>query len=180
MKNLFKSRTLNYPLSVQATLIGLFSAITIALTFIIQIPVPATSGYINIGDAAVMLSGLLFGPIIGSVAGGLGSALADIISGYAFYSPWTFIIKGVEGFLTGIISRRDRFTYLDLIACFIIAGPWMVTGYFIIESLFFSIAAAVVELPLNVIQFIVSGLIAVPVSIAARKVTLQLNSIKDR
>ncbi len=180
MKNFFKSRTPAYPLSVQAALTGLFSALTIALTIIIQIPVPATSGYINIGDAAVMLSGLLFGPVVGGVAGGLGSALADIISGYAFYSPWTFIIKGLEGFLAGLISRRDRFTYLDLIACFIVAGPWMITGYFMVESLLFSIAAAAVELPLNVVQFTVGGLIAIPVSIGARKVTGQLNTIKDR
>ncbi|WEU41118.1 MAG: ECF transporter S component [Candidatus Odinarchaeum yellowstonii] len=180
MKNFLKSRTPNYPLSLQATVIGLFSALTIALTIIIQIPVPATGGYINIGDAAVMLSGLLFGPIVGGVAGGLGSALADIITGYAFYSPWTLIIKGVEGFLAGLISRRDRFSYLDLIACFIIAGPWMITGYFMVESLLFSVAAAIVELPLNVLQFTIGGLIATPVSIAARKVSQQLNTVKDR
>jgi len=175
-----KARFPNYPVSVQAALIGLFAALTIVLTIIIQIPVPATSGYINIGDAAVMLSGLLFGPAIGGIAGGLGSALADIITGYAFYAPWTLIIKGFEGFLAGFISRRDRFTYFDIIACFLVAGPWMIAGYFMIETLLFSSAAAMVELPLNTIQFSVGGVIALPVSIAARKIALPLNEFKGR
>ena len=63
--------------SLIISLIGIFAAFTRALTFIVPITIPATQGYINLGDIGVMISGLLFGPIIGGIAGGIGSALAD-------------------------------------------------------------------------------------------------------
>lgn len=54
-------------------------------------------GYVNIGDTVVLLSGVLFGPLTGLAAGGLGSALADLLLGYGFWAPWTLLIKGLEG-----------------------------------------------------------------------------------
>lgn len=174
------SRSPPYPKSVQVTVTGLFAGLIAVLTILIQVPVPATSGFINIGDAGVMLAGLLFGPIIGGVSGGLGSALADVISGYGFYAPWTLLIKGIEGLLVGLVSRRSAFSYLDVVACFIIAGPWMVCGYFMAQSLLFGTAAALVELPLNIVQFSVGGALALPVSIMSRRVLPQINLVKDK
>jgi uncharacterized membrane protein len=85
------------------------SSISIALvavaTLAIQVYIPATRGYFNIGEVMVYTIALLFGPRIGCIAGGLGSALADIISGYSFYAPVTLIAKGLEGYLVGRISR---------------------------------------------------------------------------
>ncbi|MHA1836238.1 MAG: ECF transporter S component, partial [Candidatus Odinarchaeia archaeon] len=176
LTEIYKSRVPNYPNTVQITLIALFAAITAVFTIIIQIPVPATSGYINIGDVGVMLSGLLFGPIIGGLAGGIGSFLADVILGYAFFAPWTLIIKGLEGFLAGLISKREN-TYLDFLACFVFAGPWMVLGYFSVESAFFGgVYAALVEVPGNVIQFVVGGGVSIPLSIILRKYVSQIIS----
>ena len=57
--------------SLSIAIIGVFAALSCVLTMIISIPIPATQGYINIGDAAVMITGLLFGPLIGGIAGGV-------------------------------------------------------------------------------------------------------------
>jgi len=82
-----------------------FTAITFVFTTIITISTPATHGFINIGETGVYLAALIGGPIVGAIAGGLGSALADLALGYAIYAPGTLIIKSVEGFLAGYLSR---------------------------------------------------------------------------
>jgi uncharacterized membrane protein len=67
---------------VKLSLAAVFAALVTVSTVIIHIPVSATSGYINIGDAVIFISALLFGPIVGGFAGGAGSAVADILLGY--------------------------------------------------------------------------------------------------
>ncbi|MCK4481520.1 MAG: ECF transporter S component, partial [Candidatus Lokiarchaeota archaeon] len=93
--NQFKGYLFNV---LSISIIAIFSALVCILTMIISIPIPATQGFINIGDSGVMISGLLFGPIIGGFSGGIGSALADIFLGYTIYAPGTLVIKGLEGF----------------------------------------------------------------------------------
>ena len=87
------------------SLIAIFAALTCVMTMTIEIPVLATGGYINIGDFIVMFTGLMFGPIIGGLAGGIGSCLADIFLGWPLYALPTLIIKGLEGFVVGIIAN---------------------------------------------------------------------------
>ena len=76
------------------TLTGVFVALTAVATLIIRIPT-ITKGYINLGDTVVNLAGWVLGPFNGAAAAGLGSALADLISGYTVYVPATFIIKAL-------------------------------------------------------------------------------------
>ncbi|RLE82950.1 MAG: hypothetical protein DRJ52_01180 [Thermoprotei archaeon] len=87
-----------------------FTAIGMALVFLgtvaISVYIPETRGYFNIGESMVYTIALLFGPSIGGIAGGLGSALADIALGYYHYAPATFAIKFIEGFLAGYIYRK--------------------------------------------------------------------------
>jgi len=54
----------------------------------------------------VCTTALLFGPIVGGIAGGLGSMLADLILGYAHYAPATLVIKGFEGVVVGFLGGR--------------------------------------------------------------------------
>ena len=50
------------------------------LTYMFIVPIPETHGYFNLGEIGVYLAAILFGPIVGAFAGGVGSALADVIS----------------------------------------------------------------------------------------------------
>ena len=50
------------PFSIAIT--SIFAAFTCVLTFIVPFTIPATQGYINLGDIGVMISGIMFGPII--------------------------------------------------------------------------------------------------------------------
>jgi len=82
------------------------SALTFVATFLIVIPLPWTGGYFNLGDVAVILSGLLFGPTVGGIAGAIGPAMADFVAGYSVFVPATLVAKGLEGVVAGILVRR--------------------------------------------------------------------------
>jgi uncharacterized membrane protein len=94
---------------------------------------------------------------VGAFAGGFGSALADAITGYAHWAPFTLIIKGIEGLVVGYIAyKRKDFTSILLATIF--GGFLMVFGYFMVEYFFYGFGAATVEVPGNMLQA-VSGVI---------------------
>ena len=60
---------------------ALTAALACVATMIIKIPSPL-KGYLNLGDCIVLTAGWLLSPTYGFLAAGLGSALADVFSGY--------------------------------------------------------------------------------------------------
>jgi uncharacterized membrane protein len=88
------------------SIMALFTAVVLIVTMSFSMYVPATRGFFNIGDSMVFLAGLLFGPIIGAFAGGVGSALADLWLGYPYYAPATLLIKGFEGYIVGWLGTK--------------------------------------------------------------------------
>lgn len=146
---------------------AVFAAVVCVATLVIRIPVPATSGYINLGDSMVFVSALLFGARVGGLAGGVGSALADILSGYGIWAPFTLVIKGVEGYVVGHIAKEN--TIQRSIIAVIVGGIILVLGYFIVEVVWFGTPAALAELPGNCFQAISGIIIAVPLATAIKK-----------
>ncbi|MHA2398746.1 MAG: ECF transporter S component [Promethearchaeota archaeon] len=164
--------------SLSISIIGIFTALNFIFTFWLQIPIPATGGYINIGDTVVMFTALLFGPIIGGIAGGLGPTLADILSPYVIYAPATLIIKGIEGFLIGLISnprdREERISFWDILAV-LIGGILIPFGYFIYEAfiLGLGVVTAFVEIPGNFFQFGFAAIASILLILASRKTIIE-------
>ena len=121
-------------------LLAVLTALTTAATIIIAIPFPTSTGFLNFGDALVMLSGLLLGPTGGFFAGGVGSAMGDIALGYLQFAPITFVVKGCEGMIVGLASRQvgmlNRLTKIDM-AGLVTASLVMMLGYFIGEVFLF-------------------------------------------
>ena len=64
---------------------ALFAALACVATMSIRIPTPGTGGYIHPGDAVVILSGIILGPVYGFLAAGIGSCMADLLGGYFIY-----------------------------------------------------------------------------------------------
>lgn len=120
---------------IKLILAALFAALTCVATILIHIPIPATNGYINLGDGVVLLGAFLLGPAYGAAAGGLGSMLADILLGYASYAPGTLVIKATMALCAALVfgALRNR-----LRAATTIAGALgelvMVLGYLAYES----------------------------------------------
>ena len=73
-------------------LTGMLTALVTVATIAIRIPT-ATKGYINLGDTVVNISAWISGGFYGGIAGGIGSLMADILSGCYIYAPATLIIK---------------------------------------------------------------------------------------
>jgi uncharacterized membrane protein len=90
----------------QVAITAIFSALVCVATFAFTIYVPHTRGFFNIGETMVYITALLFGPIVGGIAGGFGSMLADLILGYAHYAPATLVIKAFEGLVVGFLGGR--------------------------------------------------------------------------
>ena len=134
-------------------LTALFAAMTTVATMIIQIPVPATGGYVHPGDSVILLCAWLLGPIPGAVAGALGAGLADALSGYALYVPATAIIKALMGLCAGGLFLRMKNRTVGRMIGGAVAGIVMVLGYFVYEAfiLGFGLGAAA-AIPANLFQ----------------------------
>lgn len=139
--------------------IALMTALITVGTMVIQIPTPYTKGYVNIGDSFIFLSASILGPFAGFISGGVGSALADLLSGYVVWAPWTFVIKGLEGLIAALLWRRKSTKYFIRIAVFILAAIWMVLGYYIGGAVMYGFKAALADVPGNIIQGIGSVII---------------------
>jgi uncharacterized membrane protein len=148
---------------------AVMAALSFVATYAIMIPIPATSGYFNIGDVFVIIAGLVFGPIVGGLAGSIGPALSDMMGGYMFFAPFTFIIKGCEGLVAGYVGGRLATADMKRITlAWALGGACVIAGYFIVEVVFFGFSTAIVEVPVNTLQVIVAGVVGIPVSKALR------------
>ena len=133
-----------------------FMALTCIATMIIQIPSPA-SGYVNLGDCMVLLSAWLLGPWYGACAAGIGSALADLLSGYAAYAPITLLIKCTMAILAGLIIKGKATsslpsTWKKLFSGFV-AEIIMIGGYFLYEAILLgTYLPALSSVPGNIVQ----------------------------
>lgn len=138
----------------QLTLAALFMALTTVATMVIHIPVPATQGFVNVGDSFVLLSGLLFSHYYGALIGGVGSALADLFLGYTIFAPVTLIVKAIEALLASYIDRENT---VSRVIAVIVGVTWMVFGYFVFEVFMFDLPVALSAVIPNSIQGIVSA-----------------------
>ena len=82
---------------------GLMTALITIATMTVKVPIPGAAGYVHLGDAMIFLTILFLGMKYGTVSAVLGSALGDIIGGYAVWAPWTLGIKGLMALVMGLI-----------------------------------------------------------------------------
>lgn len=124
---------------VNLAITALFTALVCVATMVFSIYVPATYGFFNLGESMVFLSAILFGPLVGAFAGGVGSALADLLLGYPHYAGATLLIKACEGAVVGALIRKSpKMTsrhYWNIITLFlgILTGSllgWVGTVYY--------------------------------------------------
>jgi uncharacterized membrane protein len=154
-------------LAVQVALMAVMAGLVTVATFIVRIPNPM-GGYFNFGDVAIFAVSLTFGPLIGGVAGGVGSAIADLI-GFPVFAVPTLIIKGLEGLIAGLIADKKSLVR-DVIAV-VGAGCEMILGYFLVELyvLDWGLGGALAEVPTNVAQIVIGGIIGVPIAYIVRR-----------
>jgi uncharacterized membrane protein len=122
--------------------VGMLSAMcTIATT--IKIPL-GLGAMVHLGSAFLYTTGIIFGGVYAGLAGASGSAFYDLVMGSSPYTVWSFVIKGVAGFIAGCVAKGvwPEATYNKngagnkmlivraFFAC-ILAALWTLGGYFL-------------------------------------------------
>ena len=133
---------------------SLMAALTCVATMIIKIPSPL-EGYLNLGDCVVLVAGWMLSPAYGFLAAGLGSALADLLSGYAIYAPATFVIKGLmalAAFAVYKLLQKRVGKFAARLIGGVTAEVLMIAGYFVFEGFLYGFGPSVVNIPANAVQ----------------------------
>ncbi len=152
------------------TLYGAFTAlITLATTFL---KIPGPTGYYHLGDVVIYTAAAVMGGPFAAAAAAVGSALADIWTGYTTWAPWTFFIKGMAAFVAGAIPRsygkRLRIPAM-------VAGAAIITiGYGAATAVMIDPQAALAEVLGNVLQSAVGVLGAAALVPGVEKATSKM------
>jgi uncharacterized membrane protein len=91
---------------VQIVYIGVMAALVCAVTFF---RFPLLGSKVHFANAMCLLSGMLFGPLYGAVAAGLGSAVYDVFNGYTIIeAAITFVSKGAMAYVCAMIVWKSK------------------------------------------------------------------------
>ena len=150
---------------------ALFAALTCIATLVIQLRVTPTGGYVNLGDCIVLLCAWLLPPSYGMAAAGVGSMMADVVSGYAFYAPATLVIKALMALAGGALFRwcvrRAKNSRAPIAACILSAAAAeaiMAWGYCAYEFWVLGLGhAALLGMVGNTVQALCGGISATAV-----------------
>ena len=136
---------------------ALMTSLVCVATMLIKIPSPM-KGYVNVGDCIVLLCGWMLSPVYAFVSAGLGSALADVFSGYLVYAPATFVIKGLMALVAfafcKILAKKSG-KLLSQIIGGLVAEILMVALYYVFEGFLYGFVPSLVNIPANAVQGVV-------------------------
>ncbi len=145
--------------STQAiTINALAMALVCLSTMFLQFPIPL--GYANLGNCFILIISVFFGPVTGLLAGGIGSAMADLLTGYSQWVLPTLITIGLMGLSVGILAHRTRNFFAFHKLCVKIApvvGIFiMIIGYFIGGSILYgSFYVGATQLPALIAEAVI-------------------------
>ena len=148
---------------------ALMIALIVIGTIVLRIPIPMTQGYVHLGDTMIHLSVMVLGKKYGAAAAGIGSAMGDIIGGFAMWAPWSLLIKFLMAYVTGMIIERSGHNRKLLIPAMTAGGLVMCAGYVAAEGIMYgSWALALTGLPWNIGQFAVGILLSLAINASLR------------
>jgi uncharacterized membrane protein len=172
------------PAADAIALTAVMIAATTVATLVLRVPIPATGGYFNFCDVLVYFTALSFGPWIGLIAGGVGPAIADLLGPYAAYAPITLFAHGLQGFVAALLGRRMG--VVGVVLGWLAGSLVMIGLYYLGGTAFLRVGVVSVEgvdraavtllhspalgeVPANVLQNAIGGLIGIPLYYAVRK-----------
>ena len=134
-------------------LAALLASLTCVATMLIKIP--TFQGYLNLGDGFVLLTAWLLSPVYSFLSAGIGSALADVFSGYFIYAPATFVVKGLmalSAYYSFSFLKKKTTPLAARTASGGLAEILMVTGYYVFEGFLYGFVPSLVNIPPNAMQ----------------------------
>lgn len=146
------------------------TAVAIALTYVftafvnIRLPFAPNGGLIHLGNVPLFIFAILFGKKTGAIAGGIGMGLFDLLSGWTAWAPFTLLIVGCMGYVTGAITEKKK-SYSWIILAMLAALLIKIAGYYIAEGIIYgNWIVPLSSIPGNVIQ-VVTAMIVVMIII---------------
>ncbi len=147
---------------------ALLTALVFVATYFIriQLPIMASGGLVHLGNIMLFAIAIVFGKQKGAIAGAVGMALFDLSSGWAVWAPFTFIIRGVMGYMIGTIAwskgREGNSFRINLFAL-ILSAIWMIAGYYISEVILYgNWIAPMASIPGNITQLVIGIIVGLP------------------
>ncbi len=139
---------------------ALMAALTCVVTMFLPIKIPNTQGgYIHPGDAFVLLSGIILGPLYGGLAAGIGSFMADLFLGAVVYAPATLVIKTLAAIVASYSYRHIRKDSVILSGVFV--GIVVTVGYYLYDCILSrNVIAPLAFIPFNLLQNVMGIVIA--------------------
>lgn len=153
---------------------AMFAALICVSTIIIQIPSPL-GGYINLGDSFIVAASVFLSPLFAFTAGSLGSALADILTGYTIYAPATFIIKGlmaltISFMYKALLKKGGKLSRYAVSLSAVPAEIIMIIGYYLFSALISGgFIAALQTVPGNAVQGLAGIICGSAITFAIKK-----------
>jgi uncharacterized membrane protein len=139
----------------------------------IRLPISVNGGLIHLGNTILFMSAIVFGKNKGAIAGAFGMGLFDILSGWIPWAPFTFVIRGLMGYIVGYIAylnnKNGNSMVYNLIGIFA-ASILMIGGYYVTEVILYgNLTAPITSIPGNVAQLVVGAVVAIPLSAALKR-----------
>ncbi len=158
---------------------AILAALVIVSIFFIKIPMIG-QGYVHIADSFILI-GALLGPFYGFLVGGVGALMADLLSGYAVYAPWSLLVHGLQAVLMALlIGKIADLTWIKFfIGGLVISFLTVVLGYALVEYLLSGgqMALALATIPINFLQILVGTAVGTALYIPVKKL-FALNKTK--
>lgn len=175
-----KTTTASYPkirtfdLILTGMLIALVFVATLTLN--IRLPIAANGGLVHLGTGMLFIVSIMFGPKKGAIAGALGMGLFDLVSGWALWAPFTFVARGLQGYIVGKIAwsigRNGNSMPINLLAA-ISSVPVMLAVYYLCERVLFgNWIIPMASIPGNLVQNVVGILIALPICVLLKRISV--------
>ncbi|MBQ8604278.1 MAG: ECF transporter S component [Oscillospiraceae bacterium] len=153
------------------TTIALMAALVFVATNIkIDIPTPLGKTMVHMGNIICVLSGMLFGPVHGGLAAGIGSAIFDLTDPVFAPEFWiTFIMKFCMGYIAGKIAHSGKKSGAKIIIAalcgifsyrIIYVAKEVILHYFILKSPWETVLAVLVSTNLISILSMIWNVIA--------------------
>ncbi len=151
--------------TLNIVLTGVMAAFIYIATYInIRLPISFTDGgLIHLGGAVIVIATFLLMPVEAGLAGAIGMGLFDLLSPYAVWAPFTFVIRLVQGIVVSKILLKGGIskTVFAMIA-FTIIG---MVGYYMAEAFIYgNWIAPMASMPGEFISDMVAVVIGVPVA----------------
>ncbi len=149
------------------TLAAIFASLTCVAT--IYLHVDALYGYINLGDAVILIGALFLDPVSSMLSAGIGSALADLVTGHIIYAPATLIIKAAMGFAASFMIHKFNKKIHIILLAYTLAELIMIVFYTIYDAFLYGKAVIIATLPGNITQGVMNLVISFIFFIIIRK-----------